>query len=239
MIAAVFDLDGTLYTGHILHGITLHHRLHKVKRRYLVLFYLAHMPLWWLRRARLVSEEVTRELTASHMGWAMRGWTPREAEQAFNWIAAEYVQPLLCSEIMERVREHQDAGHRVILVSGTPSPLLAAIGRQLGLEETVGTPLAVRRGIYTGGSERPICQGRHKVSRLQSYLETTGSIGWGDSYAYADSYTDVPLLEQFGNPVAVRPDSRLAAYAASQGWAVMGSSPGVSVELINNEKRRV
>jgi HAD superfamily hydrolase (TIGR01490 family) len=231
LIAAIFDLDGTLYTGHIGYGITHHHRTHRVKRGYLTLFYLAHMPLWSLRRARLVSEEATRGITAGHMGWTMRGWTPQEAEQAFDWIAAEYVQPLVLPDVMARVREHQAAGHRVILVSGTPAPLLAAIGRQLGMEDTVGTPLVVRRGRYTGASERPICQGPHKVSRLEAYLETTGSIAWGDSYAYADSYTDIPLLERFGHPVAVYPDSELAAHAQSREWTIMDGSRGVNLEL--------
>jgi hypothetical protein len=31
MTAAIFDLDGTLYAGHIGWGITRHHRTHRVK----------------------------------------------------------------------------------------------------------------------------------------------------------------------------------------------------------------
>jgi HAD superfamily hydrolase (TIGR01490 family) len=235
LIAAIFDLDGTLYTGHIGYGITRHHRTHRVKRAYLALFYIAHMPLWWLRRAGLVSEEATRGITASHMGWSMRGWTPQEAQKAFDWIAAEYVQPLVLPDVMARVREHQAAGHRVILVSGTPAPLLAAIGRQFGMEETVGTPLVLRRGRYTGASERPVCQGPHKALRLEAYLETTGSIAWEDSYAYADSYTDLPLLERFGHPVAVYPDPELAAHARSREWAIMDGNTVVNLELNKRE----
>ena len=32
MIAAIVDLDGTLYTGHILNGIRHFHRTHKVQQ---------------------------------------------------------------------------------------------------------------------------------------------------------------------------------------------------------------
>jgi len=57
------------------------------------------------------------------------------------------------------VRNHQAADHRVILVSGTLAPLPAEIGRQLGIEETVGTPLVLWAGRYTGACELPVCQG--------------------------------------------------------------------------------
>ena len=222
MIAAIFDLDGTLYTGHIAKGIARHHRMHRVKRLPLYAFMTTHMPLWLLQRLGLLSEAAMRELWTRHMGWPVRGWTPQEAAAAFAWIAEQYVQPLVHPDVMARLRDHQAAGHRVILVSGTPAPLLAEIGRQFGVEETVGTPLVLRAGRYTGACELPVCQGPNKVLRLDSYLRGSDNVLWPQSYAYADSYTDLPLLERVGHPVAVYPDSRLSAYAQSQGWEIMG-----------------
>jgi len=175
MIAAIFDLDGTLYTGHIGRGITRHHRTHRVKR---------------------------------------------EAATAFAWIAEHYVQPLVRPDLMERVWSHLGAGHRVILVSGTPAPLLAEIGRQLGIVETVGTPLVLRSGRYTGACELPVCQGPGKVLRLEAHLEGD-SIVRSHSYAYADSHTDLPLLEWVGHAVAVYPDDELVTHAQSQGWEII------------------
>ena len=86
MSAAIFDLDGTLYTGHIGWGITRHHRTHRVKRVPLYFYLLTHMSLWPLRRLGLVSEARVRELWTRHMGWTVRGWTHREAAAAFAWI---------------------------------------------------------------------------------------------------------------------------------------------------------
>jgi HAD superfamily hydrolase (TIGR01490 family) len=224
MIAAIFDLDGTLYTGHIGRGIALHHRTHKVKRLPLAVYMATHMPLWFLQRAGLVSDGATRQLWIRHMGWTVRGWTPQEAAPAFAWIAAQYVQPLVRSDVMSRLRDHQAAGHRVIIVSGTLAPLLAQIGRQLGVRETVGTPLVLRAGRYTGGCELPICQGPGKVSRLEAYVGHRDGLLWAQSSAYADSYTDIPLLERAGHPVAVYPDDQLAAHARSRGWEIMGEA---------------
>jgi HAD superfamily hydrolase (TIGR01490 family) len=222
LIAAIFDLDGTLYTGHIGRGIAHHHRTHRVKRALLAFYMFSHMPVWWLQRAGLVSDGTMRELWARHMGWTVRGWTPQEAGAAFAWIAEQYVQPLVRPDVMARVQEHQAAGHRVIMVSGTLAPLLAAIGRQLGIEETVGTPLLLRAGRYSGASQLPICQGVNKALRLEAYLGNHQAIRWSQSYAYADSGIDIPLLERVGHPVAVYPDPQLAAHAQEQGWEIMG-----------------
>ena len=49
-IAAIFDLDGTLYTGHITMGLAEHHRTRRVKRFELYTYMLTHMPIWWLQR---------------------------------------------------------------------------------------------------------------------------------------------------------------------------------------------
>jgi len=202
-IAAIFDLDGTLYTGHVGRGIAHHHRTHRVKRLHFYLYMAVHLPLWPLRRLGLVSEATARGLWTRHMGWLVRGWTPDEAAAAFAWIAREYVQPRVRPDVLGRLREHQAMGQRVILVSGTPAPLLAAIGRQLGIEETVGTPLALRAGRYSGASEPPVCQGEGKLARLEAYVDNHGPILWPQSHAYADSYTDLPLLERVGHAVAV------------------------------------
>jgi HAD superfamily hydrolase (TIGR01490 family) len=220
MVLAVFDLDGTLYTGHIVLGIARHHRVHHVKRAALYFYMATHMALWPLWRLGLLPEAVLRELSARHLGWTVRGWTPQEASVAFKWVARHYVLPLARPEVVTRVGAHQAAGHRVILVSGTLTPLLDEIGRQLGIEEAVGTPLIVREGRYTGGCEPPVCQGAGKVSRLRTHL-AHDLIAWPESYVYADSYGDLPLLEQGGHPVAVHPDEKLAAHAQDRHWEII------------------
>jgi len=222
MIAAIFDLDGTLYTGHILRGIEQHHRQYRVKRLPLYTYLLSHLALWPLWRLDLLSEAAVRDLWTRHLGWTVCGWTPAQAETAFQWVAREYAWPRLRSDVLARLQEHQAAGHRVVLVSGTLEPLLAVIGQGIGVGEAVGTPLVVRHGRYTGAIQPPVCQGIGKVLRLEVYSQSTIPIPWQESYAYADSHTDLPLLDRVGHPVAVYPDVRLAAHARERGWPILG-----------------
>jgi len=228
MTVAIFDLDGTLFSGHIVHGIARHHRLHRVKRLSLFTYMITHVALWPRWRLGLISEAEARELWIRDMGWTVRGWTPQEAAPAFAWIAKKCVLPLARPDVLARLRDHQAGAHRTILVSGTMAPLLAEVGRQLGVEESVGTPLVLHRGRYTGASEPPPCHGPGKVSRLAAYLEDSGDLLWSQSYAYADSYTDLPLLERAGHPVAVYPDPELAAHARRRDWEIIGEESAAS-----------
>jgi HAD superfamily hydrolase (TIGR01490 family) len=222
MTFAAFDLDGALYTGHIIEGVMHHHRAHRAKRLPLLVYIVTHFALWPLWRLGLMSELQGRQLWIRDMGWTIRGWTVEEAAAAFAWIAEQYVLPRVRPDVMERLWKHQARGDRVVIVSGTLSPMLHAIGRALGVEETVGTPTVLKAGRHTGASQLPTCQGAGKVTRLKEHLGGERETLWRQSYAYADSFTDLPLLEQVGRPVAVYPDAKLAAHARSQGWQVLG-----------------
>jgi len=48
-------------------------------------------------------------------------------------------------------------------------------------------------------------------------------IDFQESYAYADSYSDLKLLELAGNPVAVEPKKRLGEIAREKNWKVIVS----------------
>ncbi len=225
MTAAVFDLDGTLYEGHITQGLALHHKTHGVKRFDLALFLASHIPIWWLTRAGIISQEKMRSTWAQDIPWLFRGWTQDEGERAFDWIAESYIGSRLKRDVVAHLESHKARGHRVILLSGTPTPMLAAIGRLLGVSDVIGTPAALDNGRYTGRGVRPVCQGRDKVLRLRAYLSRTDIKDLRQSFAYADSYGDRYLLHAVGHPVAVDPDRELQALAEQHDWEIMKTQP--------------
>jgi HAD superfamily hydrolase (TIGR01490 family) len=224
MIAAIFDLDGTLYTGHLTYAISEHHRTHRMQRIPLYAFMAVHWPMWGLVKAGILSESSGRAIWARNLSWTLRGMKTDKAAAAFRWIAEEYVRPRVRENVIARLQEHQAAGHRVILLSGTFVPLLSEIGKLWGVTEVVGTPLIAKNGRYTGGSARPGCQGEHKVTWLKRHLADDAKVNLEESYAYADSITDLAVLESVGHPVAVHPDPLLEGIAQEKGWEIIAQA---------------
>jgi HAD superfamily hydrolase (TIGR01490 family) len=226
MIGAFFDLDGTLFTGHIWQGLSAHHRTFKTQRLQLCAYLSLHMPLWLLHRLGLVGRERSWAAWARHMPWMLAGLTLAQGQSVFDWIWVEYVRPRLRPDVVSRLRQHQEAGHAVYLVSGTMEPLLGRIAEGLGLAPAsiAGTRIEVRAGHYSGRAIEPISMGRGKAERLALFLGRRPRIEMDHSFAYADSITDVSVLEMVGNPVAVYPDTDLAAVARQRGWSVLGAA---------------
>ncbi len=61
--------------------------------------------------------------------------------------------------------------------------------------------------------------GETRAQLLAEYCEAEG-LRLDESVAYADSTSDLPLLEAVGFPVAVNPETRLATLARKRGWLV-------------------
>ena len=67
----------------------------------------------------------------------------------------------------------------------------------------------------------PTCRrpGEARAQALVDYADANG-FDLAEAVAYADSASDLPMLEAVGFPVAVNPETRLAAIARKRGWLV-------------------
>ncbi|NOZ05804.1 MAG: HAD-IB family hydrolase [Chloroflexi bacterium] len=222
-IAAIFDFDGTLFTGHTWQAIVQHHRTQRVNRHWLYLYLGTHLPLWYLHKKGFVSEARARRVWARHMGWTLRGLSEEQGKQVFRWIADRYAMPRLRQDVFALLQQHQSQAHRIVLLSGTFEPLVAAIARRLHADVALGMRLELRDHRYTGHALPPIPQGEGKLDRLRLYLDGEGrDIDLDASFSYADSITDLPVLKAVGNPVAVYPNPALADWSTQQGWPIVG-----------------
>ncbi len=116
-----------------------------------------------------------------------------------------------------RVREHRALGHRTILITGALDLVVEPL-RPL-FDDIVCARLGEADGKFTGRLEElpPIGEARALV--LADYAEAEG-LKLEESMAYADSASDLPMLEAVGFPVAVNPEAKLAAIARRRGWHV-------------------
>lgn len=225
MITALFDFDGTLYTGHIWQDLVRHHWTARRHRRWAVAYVAWNMALLPLYKVGLVSRATFFHKWGETMAWLLRGWSLDEAQVLFEQLTEEQILPNLRPDVLDRLRLHQAEGHLVALVSGTFAPFLEMIAQRIEAPHAIGTPLEVRNGCYTGRIVPPLCQSEGKPRRVQAYLAERGlEIDWTASFAYADRDSDVPLLSLVGQPVAVYPEEALLAHAQAQGWPVIGET---------------
>jgi HAD superfamily hydrolase (TIGR01490 family) len=116
-----------------------------------------------------------------------------------------------------RVRRHRALGHRTVLITGALDFVVEPL-RPL-FDEIVCAHLSQVDGRYTGRLAElpPIGEARALV--LADYAEAE-RLELAESMAYADSASDLPMLEAVGFPVAVNPEAKLAAIARRRGWHV-------------------
>ena len=75
---------------------------------------------------------------------------------------------------------------------------------------------------------------------MAAYAEAEG-LSLAESVAYADSASDLPMLEAVGHPVAVNPEAKLATIARRRGWHVehWSKAPGGPRPLLPIAPRRL
>jgi HAD superfamily hydrolase (TIGR01490 family) len=223
-IAAFFDVDGTLFTGHVWRGMlqyfTEHGRGLDVR-----LFWYYHMPLYLLRKIKWISEERFRGPWAANLAWLARGWTSEQMQAMYDWVANTYVTPLRREDTITRLAEHNMQGHLTVLVSTGFTGLIEAIGKTINAQLAIGTDVQMNDGHCAGKMIPPLVIGAQKGNEARKRLDAQGiDVDYAASYAYADSITDLGLFELVGNPRPVYPDAELAALAQRRGWPIYGEA---------------
>ncbi len=132
---------------------------------------------------------------------------------------------------VRRVREHRKAGHRTVLITGALDFVVEPL-RPL-FDDIVAAELAVERGAYTGELTQVPPTGETRAAALRAYAAAEG-LELAQSVAYADSTSDLPMLEAVGFPVAVNPEAKLASLARKRGWLIetFDRAPGAPRQLL-------
>lgn len=135
----------------------------------------------------------------------------------------EAIAPRIPDAARAQVRQHQEAGHTVVMTTATNRVITELTAQHLGIEHLIATECECGAdGRYTGRVAGTPNMREGKVTRLHAWLAERGTtLDAHDSVAYSDSMNDVPLLSAARRAVAVDPDARLAALAVERGWTVL------------------
>jgi phosphatidylglycerophosphatase C len=184
-VLAVFDLDGTLVRGDCFLPFMVSYA--RARRKYRALLTLPlHVGMY---AARLTRDHVAKERV---MVAVLRGESRALVAEHATKFCESWVRPRLRETVVARLREHQAAGHRVVLLSASPDVYVEPIARMLGIEEVVCTRVRSADEVWDGRLDGGNCKGEGKVAALRTYLSMDY---WpSKSYGYGDSKSDLPIL---------------------------------------------
>jgi HAD superfamily hydrolase (TIGR01490 family) len=221
MIAALFDIEGTLYTNPMGRGF-IQYASSNGRRLQAFVYYASLMPKYTLSRLNITSEETLNRMAIARMPWLIQGYDLQQAEAAFDWVANRFILPSGREGVLKLWDHHRQLGHLLVIASSGLAPCVQRIGSHLHAAGTVGTEVLVSNGRYSGRVGSPVVIGREKAARtLRLVAQLAVEVDWPASYAYADSIHDLPFLELVGHPVAVHPDRGLDRIARERGWQVI------------------
>ncbi len=214
--AAFFDLDKTIIArasmaafGHHFYRGGLISRATVVRALASQLVYL-HLGASEQKLARI--RESVLKLT--------RGWDQREVSRIVRETLDEVVEPIIYAEALELLEQHHASGRKTYLVSASPEEIVQPLAEYLGVDGAIASRAVVDLdGRYTGDMAF-YAYGPFKAEAMRD-LATFEGIDLASSYAYSDSYTDVPMLEAVGHPVVVNPDRVLARLARDREWETL------------------
>jgi HAD superfamily hydrolase (TIGR01490 family) len=223
MILALFDSDGTLYTGQFGRGM-MKYSSGNNRRFFAWRYYASVLPAYLLFKAKLAGRETMQHALLARLSGMLQGLDQAQAAQALTWLLHEYLLPTRRADVIEKLKAHQAQGHKVIIVSGMLTPAAELLRDHLKADGALGTQPEFLHGIYTGRTIPPLMTGATKAEKVREFARSRGwEVDWSASYAYGDSFTDHHMLGLVGNAVAVYPDEKLHALAREKNWEVLGT----------------
>ena len=190
-------------------------------------------------RRKIVSRRQLASWGIEHLRYRLRGTTDertaevlRIARELITGVSATTVDrmgpevmaailPRVFPQMLDEVYAHQDAGRATFIVSAAGNGVVESLAQVLGMEGGIGTRYEVdEEGNFTGRFDGPFVYGPGKVEAMGAFA-AAHDIDLGESYAYSDSLSDLPMLRAVGHPVVVNPDPPLAELAREEGWQTM------------------
>ena len=204
MIAAFFDIDGTIYRNSLL----IEHFKKLIK--YDLLDFKEYdtrvkgaYKLWDDRKDDY--EKYLNKLTETYVD-SIKG-----LQVSYNEFVADQVLELKGDRVYAYTRSmikwHKNQGHLVIFISGSPDFLVSRMAKKFDADDFCGSIYHVEDGKLSG-KITPMWASVNKLKAIANF-EKKHNIILKESYAYGDTHGDLSMLELVGHPRAINPSKEL------------------------------
>ncbi|WP_298975488.1 HAD family hydrolase [uncultured Fusobacterium sp.] len=207
MIAAFFDIDGTIYRNALL----IEHFKKMIKYelfkdvQYRLKVEEAYQ-LWDTRKGDY--DDYLLDLAQLYVV-AIKGLSLK-----YNDFISDQVLLLKGNRVYTYTREmiewHKKQGHKVFFISGSPSFLVSRMAKKMGVDDFCGSVYEIdeETQTFSGRITKPMWDSAHKQEAIDDFIKKY-DIDLSKSYAYGDTNGDYSMLSSVGNPRAINPSKEL------------------------------
>lgn len=213
--AAFFDVDGTIVSTTIVHYYV------RFRSRLLPAFL---RPFWFAWFALKVVyyfflDKVSRTRFNRVFYRNYRGLKAESVKQLAHELFRTYVRSKLFPAALDRIREHQNRGDLIVLVTGSLDFIIQPLADYLQADHALTVQLEEAHGKFTGELTTPPLGEAEKARAVKDFAAQHG-IDLTASYAYGDSRADLPMLQCVGVPIVINPSKALRQVATESGWEI-------------------
>ena len=184
MKIAFFDFDGTITTQDSLPDF-IKFAIGKPKY-YLGLCLLSPILLAYV--LKLLPNHIAKEKMISYY---FKGWPEKNFQTVADEYAALQIDKIVRPKALEKLRWHQEQGHKVVIVSASMKSWLKKWCDTQNVE-LISTQLEIKQGKLTGKFATKNCHGKEKVNRIKEQYSLQD---YSYIYAYGDSSGDKDMLK--------------------------------------------
>ncbi|MDR0320261.1 MAG: HAD-IB family hydrolase, partial [Treponema sp.] len=177
---------------------------------------VSRLPMDWIKYKLARPDMDFIENTIKKLSGIKKTDLERVSEMCFE----KHIKPSIFSDAARIINEVSKKGEKVIFATSSFDFIIQPLERFFGISGSLACQLEYSDGITTGNLIGQSSFGPKKKLAVQAWMERN-SVGVQDTAFYSDSYTDIPLLEYCGKPIAVNPDGILLRHAKKHGWEVM------------------
>lgn len=207
MIAAFFDIDGTIYRN----ALMIEH--FKKLIRYELMreeeYHLNVAPVYKLWEERMGNyDDYLQHLVETYVK-SIKG-----LPLSYNDFISDQVVSLKGNRVYtytrDRIEYHNKNNHKIIFISGSPDFLVSRMAKKFGADIYFGSSYGIDEETKTLSGEitRPMWDSKHKSEAIQEVIKQY-DIDMSKSYAYGDTNGDYTMLKSVGHPIAINPSREL------------------------------
>ncbi len=215
MVAAFFDVDGTITATNVLMPLAWFMKMRLPSWRYLLWLgkLTCFIPVYF------VADRIDRRIFVKMFFRQYKGINSKQAKVWHREHFEVSLKPRIYADAVKQIQWHNEQRHKIVLVTGGADFVVEPLANWIGAD-LIAAKLEEVDDMFTGRLLGELLIGDGKAKAVLSYAKEH-KIDLTKSYAYGDSISDAPMLAGVGHPVAVNPDRKLRQLALKRGWKIV------------------